>query len=562
MNAFSVAAEIDTYIDEFLADGRAQQYITSSLTELEETWDHDPIAGELFRDLLPIRSRVFRDVRKKVERRSLMDLRTLVRALVRRKDEYGQQIVAKLRDAISRPEDLTQKHRVLREISDLTRRYVTLLLNNGYSPTYLFNRAQFFTRPNKFGGRSFDEQFARIAEQLRSQVVEYDVHFAIATGSPDLLLSVTDEPGMVLEANAPASLSDPNRELIVRGVDAKVFATCQKVRATDPITAAFKSKERLDRLLDQATALELIGGIRVGAHSIATFTINNSAYSRHIDVDKLLGFMSSEIGTYFSASEGSVRDAVKSLSEDAVDRLGRSLRYLRIARDAVSMDQKLLNLWIALESLFDKSGTTLSRVLEYVPRLYAVAGLHRRVAYLRDLLAANTCPISPLAGQVMGDPGAVFSQEITENMIFLLLRNEPAAIEQFEALGELEHLKFRFLFVYDEVKDNAAISIRLKKSATDVTRQLRRIYFLRNKIAHSGFHGAVRPQLATHLLDYIAVCYRAISKAAACAEVGAKYSISDLLISARLGAEKVEARVALGTPPVTALSEVLLSPIL
>ena len=562
MNVFSSSLELLNYIHEYSQNNKNERYLVSTLAELEEVWNADCIASELLQDLVGLRNRSFAAARKCFDVSTLKELRALARALLSRKDDYAQRLVASLEDAIVSPADLTRKDRLLRRISELTGHYVTLLLNSGYSPTYLFNRAQQFTRPNKYGARTFAEQFRLVTERLLGQSIVFEVTFAIGTTQQSRLLAASGESGIQFSEDRPPQLSNLDYEKLVKGFDARLHATCNAVKAADPITAAFRSKDQLDQLLDQLTALEMVSEIKISPHCVATWSHNNYNYSHVVNVNLLLAFMSSEVGTYFSSSETSIRDSYKSLDDDAKDRLSRSLRYLSLARSSVSMDQKLLNLWIALESLFDKSGAIISTILVYLPRLYAVAGLHRRIAYLRDLLVENACAITPGVASAMGVSFDAFGSEITEENLFSLLRSESATIELFDSLGDLDHLKFKLRLIFEELRDNEAVSARLGKSAKDVERQLRRIYFLRNKIAHSGFHGVVRPQLATHLLDYIAVCYKAISKAAESVRGPEVYSISELLVAARMGADNIHDAVGGERPRIDSLDQILLKPVI
>ena len=562
MNVFSSSAELLNYIAEYSQNSKNERYLISTLDELEEVWDADCVAIDLLQDLRNLRLTSFSAARKKFDPLTVQQLRALSRAILSRKSEYSRRLIDMLEQAIVSAADLSRNERLLTRIHDLTGHYVTLLLNNGYSPTYLFNRAQQFTRISKYAGRTFPEQFRLITERLLSQSIDFDVYYAIWTTNQALLLEIGDEAGIEFTEARPARLQDRDHDKLVKGIDAKLYIVCRSVTATDPISAAFRSKDQLDRLLDQVTALEMVSELKVSPHCVAIWAHNGYSYTRTVSIDLLLAFMSSEVGTYFSSSETSIRESYRALNDGARDRLNRSLRYLRLARSSVSMDQKLLNLWIALESLFDRPGAILSNILEYLPRLYAVAGLHRRIAYIRDLLVENEVGITPGVAAEIGVSTEVFGAEITEEHIFRLLRNESATVELFNSLGTREHLKFKLKWIYEELKDNASISMRLRKSAKDVERQLRRIYFLRNKIAHSGFHGVVRPQLATHLLDYIAVCYKAISKATESVQGDQHYSIAELLIAARMGADNIFHEADGSNPLIIRLSQILLRPVI
>jgi hypothetical protein len=272
--------------------------------------------------------------------------------------------------------------------------------------------------------------------------------------------------------------------------------------------------------------------------------------------------LSSEGSAHFSSSDITIRHALPRLNIVGREQLGRSLRYLHLARESISLEQKLLNLWIAIESIFsDGESNILSNIIEYVPQIYANFGLLRRVRYLRWILVKNRIPTTPLI-QAQIVPGSVcFDENITDSKIFELLKNETAAIELFKSLSPKEHLKFKLMAVYNELKSNSAISERLKSSEIDVIRQLRRIYFLRNKIAHTGHYSNIRPQLVTHLLDYLAVCYLAIVTSAARAVQGETHSIGDMFAAYKMGVDVVASRCK-SADSITRLQQLIPVPII
>ncbi|MCY1455179.1 hypothetical protein D9M71_722930 [compost metagenome] len=135
-----------------------------------------------------------------------------------------------------------------------------------------------------------------------------------------------------------------------------------------------------------------------------------------------------------------------------------------------------------------------------------------------------------------------FDRTLTIDQVFMILREEPLAIEVFDSMGEKEHLKFKLMQVFEELKNNKALSDRLSKTEEDVSRQLRRIYFMRNKITHTGRFSGVRPQLITHLLDYIGVCYQVVFEASSKVKENHEYSLIELLTAAKIGSEIVSAK--------------------
>ncbi|MNC12576.1 hypothetical protein D3C75_603000 [compost metagenome] len=298
----------------------------------------------------------------------------------------------------------------------------------------------------------------------------------------------------------------------------------------------------LNQLLDVATAFDAGFDLSVSASCIACHQVQATLFNRHVPVDKLLTFTSSEIATRFSNPSGSISKTLNVLELESKNQLGRSLRYLRLAKESVSLEQKLLNLWIAFESLFvDLGSGIIGNMLDYVPVLYATAGLRRRIEYLRDLLVSNGVLVPQRVREKVVDK-VKFDRTLTIDQVFMILREEPLAIEVFDSMGEKEHLKFKLMQVFEELKNNKALSDRLSKTEEDVSRQLRRIYFMRNKITHTGRFSGVRPQLITHLLDYIGVCYQVVFEASSKVKENHEYSLIELLTAAKIGSEIVSAK--------------------
>lgn len=548
------------HIEAYQINEKNGGYVASSMEEITNCWDSDPVAQEILGDFSVLRL----DLSKKVKanefaHNALTRLKSFCRAILYRQEAYLTTLLAQLDNAVLGAADLTQKDRITSLIDRLTGLYTTYLLNQGYSPTYLYNRSEMFLRENNYGGRIFADQFHMITDRLRNKQSQFEVYYGFHTPKPNLLLSVTDEPDLQFLRTIPAEITAENLKKFKKNIQINIVAKAT-LTATDYVSAALKTKERLDRFLDAFTALEFDSELKMSAQCV---TINRGTpiHVKTLNVDVLLKFMSSEGGTTISQPSTPVRQIFKSLDESAKEQLSRSLRHLRLAKHSVSLEQKLLNLWIALESLFSNAGSSIiGNILEFIPQFYAVTGVIRRVAYLRELLVENRIPVTPLISAIIG-PGVVnFNSLVTDTQVFTILRSKKAAIELFNSLGNREHLKFKLMQIFEELKDNQSISSRLKRSEEDVNRQLRRIYFLRNKIAHTGHFQGVRPQLVTHLLDYVAISYRAIATAANKSKQGEVYSIEELLASGRMGVDVVIGRVA-SKDEVSTLDQVTLHPV-
>ncbi|QAU33756.1 hypothetical protein [Janthinobacterium sp. 17J80-10] len=561
MNIFSSSLEALTYISEYRSNDKNGGYILSSLDEIDSCLSNDPVAEFLFAKMEGSRQQIFKKIRGgDFSSGQLNRLSVICRGVLAREEDYEKELLADLNKVLFSNVELAQKDRLTTSIYALTGLYVTHLLNKGYSPTYLFNRAEQFTRETNYSGRNFKEQFEFITEKLRSHTTSFEVYFAIRSNKPSSLLAINDEDNCKFFSTIPDDIQDNKLKKSWAELNPNAIARLT-ITSTDFVSASWRTKDKLDQLIDAVTALELNPQIAFHPHCMAISRNQQFTHGESLNISLLIGFLTSESGTFFTKSDNTIRHALAKLNIEGKEHIGRSLRYLRLARESVSLEQKLLNLWIALESLFsDGENSILLNIVEYVPQIYALTGLQRRIEYLRDALVRHQIPITPLALSITkGD--AVFNEESTSSIVFEVLKNKDASIELFNSLGPKEHLKFRFYSTFMDMKDNKSLADRVKRSETDVARQLRRIYFLRNKITHTGHFANIRPQLITHLLDYLAVSYVAISKAAIQTKNDRLHSISDLLVAYKMGAEAVVSNINSSTA-INTFEEIVPTPLI
>ncbi len=562
MNIFSACEEMLIYIDQQYINEKNSAYVISAMKELDDCWSSDIVAQETLSDLAGLRILISKKVQSTtLNPVTLERLRVFCRATLSRYPAYELRLLGALEEAVIGEADIAQTDRITAQIYQLTGLYVTNLLNRGYSPTYLFNRADMFTREGNYAGRNFTDQFRQINERLRTNNILFSVHYGLSINKAALFTSIEDDPIFTFSSVIPPEIQDANLEKFKKDININLLAHAT-IEATDHVSAALRTKDNLDRLLDQTTAFENNVKLKVSAHCAISYQINGYTYTYVINVDLLLAFMSTEVAAPLLQRPIPIHKTLIGLNSTALDQIGRSFRHQRLARQASSLEQKLLNLWIALEALFqDMGGGILNSMLEYIPQIYATIGLSRRIEYIRSLLVVNTIGIPEAVRAAISTEAHRFNSNISDEQIFLLLKNEPMAIVLFDSIEGKEHLKFKLKATFKEFKDNNSIKNRILKSEDDVARQLRRIYFFRNKIAHTGHFKGVRPQLITHLSDYLYVTCRAISHASTLANNGENYSIIELLTAARMGADVVMERAS-SRDAITSYDQMVPSPII
>jgi uncharacterized protein (DUF2164 family) len=562
MNIFNGCKEALIYIDEFKSNEKNKSYVISALHEIENCWNEDPIAKQLLKHIEEARDHIFKKIQSGDFGAShLSRLRVVCNAILHFEDNYINTLSTSLHESVTGDTDLAKKGTITSDINTLTGIYITYLLNKGYSPTYLFNRSALLTRITNYGGRDFSQQLKLILDKLKNHKNSFDVYFALKSNKIQELLDIKEGSEIEFLDAIPNFISPQHASKLQKDFELNVVAK-GSVESTDYVSASWRVKEKLDKVLDAVTALDLNPRIETSANCVTLYKNQQLHHAESLNIDILIRFLSSEGGTYFSNSGTSILHSLSVLNEHGRDHLGRSLRYLRLARNSISIEQKLLNLWISLESIYtDSESGILTNILEYVPQLYAVTAIGRRVCYIRDLLSENSISTPPAIKENITNGADVFTKNVSESKIFELIKNKSLCTDLFNSLGNLEHLKFRLAAIHEELKDNKSISNRLKKSQVDVERQLRRIYFLRNKIAHTGHYENIRPQLITHLLDYIAVCYMAVASSAKAARPVTSHSMNDLVSAYKMGADVVMHR-ARSTEEIARLDDLVPVPII
>lgn len=564
MNIFSCCSEVLMHVGEHRRTRKNSRYLQAVVEEFKSCWEKDSIANILLADQESVLSDLLLKVSKgDTGANNLTRLEVLSSYLMSKKSEYSDLLYRELRDSVLGRKDLEKKDRNLSLIFRLTGLYITDLLERGFSPTYLYNRSEMLTRYNNYGNKNISEQFDSVFEKLKDGPRNFSVIFSIKTNKKNSLLKLKGESGFDFLTDAPQGVSDEDVEKLISEFRPSFYAAIE-VEANDYVRAAWLGKEKLDEFVDFASAIEINPRVQVAGHCIVSWRNGETNHRRTFDIQLLTQFLVSESGTYLSTSKTGISDIFENLDNAGRDCIRRSLRYLRIARGSASLEQKLLSLWISLESLFKDEDETgiINNVCDNVPKIYAVISITRRVRYLRELFYRSEVDVEKAVNDnVFDEPKTKFSSDVSDNEMFALLLNSDAALAQFESMGNKEYAKYMLVSARDEIVGNASLRRRLKNSMSDVDRQIRRIYFIRNKIAHSGHHSNIRPQLVVHLVDYLSSCYIAIALAARAKSGSAQVSLEKCLQAYSLGSERVIYRCD-SNEPISDFSELQVKPVI
>jgi hypothetical protein len=184
-----------------------------------------------------------------------------------------------------------------------------------------------------------------------------------------------------------------------------------------------------------------------------------------------------------------------------------ALQFFRLTHSAVSLESRAINLWIALEALFQTMDhdSIIGKLVEFVPKIQA---LH----YPKDTLRAFSQDIDPLwkrsrdTEEILTDLVKSSSVRLDPVDIGRLLTSgtDSPTFSRLKSITASNPLLLNRIWKYGRgmFKTPKDLAARLEQHEKNVRWQLRRIYRLRNRITHQGKTGPESAQLLDHLQQY------------------------------------------------------------
>lgn len=546
MNVISSTKEVLITIKDYRYDEKNVHNLRNSTEELKLCLHADTIAQKIYRKEIENLENVFKHINPedKIHYDVLRRLELLCKNILAGESSYFESLTENLKEIITDSGiDLSQKHRITKTIYHLTGLYISYLLSNNYSPKYLYNRTEYFTRQNNYKNRNFEEQFDHVLSILNSRIDTYTVCFAFHTRH---LHKLTSHPS-ILNATLRTDIADLFDKQNINKLNPdntyNIYALID-VETTDYISASFKAKEKLDVLIDLMNFHDLLHSRDIKDTCLTKVKIDTKTYIKEVKLGTLLSFVTvtstKEYYKYFDF----MLDLNNRLEVNSSDRLKRSLHYLRLSKDTNSLEQKLLNIWIALESLFDSQGNTIiGNISSWLPQVYATSSVRDRLNYLLDLLIKYKVQIPTDVKEKYQLEINHFTQDVSLSVFCTIFYDKESINKVFSTITEKEFLKFRMYSTFLELKNPKKVLSRINKTSIDVDRQLKRIYVLRNKLTHQAQRGTVKGQIVNHLFEYTMMCYHAIFTTLENSQDTRKLTIDDTLLAYQMGCEYIHTQL-------------------
>ena len=189
---------------------------------------------------------------------------------------------------------------------------------------------------------------------------------------------------------------------------------------------------------------------------------------------------------------------------DIVQKIQSSLSFASLSRASTSLEEKYMNMWIALESLCltDSFDNIIGSILKIVPDAVCLRYLYRVVRnFVED---CNRCEISFNFSTVTINSRDSNKEQIVCSMISLL--RDPIGYEELKAHCLVNTLlSKRCEDIHAIVCDHIRLRETVSKHHETVSWHLDRLYRIRNEIAHAATPQSISTiRYIEHLYDYLA----------------------------------------------------------
>lgn len=534
MGVLDLAREVLENIKVYEDNNKGKGYLISSLKELKLSLERDLVAKDIFVDLLS----VFDDCAKnfsseKFPKSLIIQLSILCKRITISKEQYFKELQLKLNSIILDELDLSKKETIANDIHSLTKTYVTFLLSSGYSPTFLFNKTQLLTRKSNYNGRIFKDQFKFFFSSLDCKVRDFRVFFGIKTNKKSTIKKYKPLKGIKLLTEIPDKHFTISTKTFLKFEPD--FYIQISIEALDYVSAALIASERIESEFDLLKTL--INKLNLTMHNscYVDYKIKGNNFQRDVNVVLLNSLLTYDLRSV-QLSHYLTLDFRNNIEFSSIRKIEGVLKNLRQVKESARLEQKLLNLWISLESLNysgdDKS--IISSVISFLPKAYALQSIRQRVEYILMLFVKYKVDFPESVKKRHNIEGEIITKDFDLNKFYEIITLERSAREICSNIKDFCFLYYRFYELYKIISSNKKVKERVSHTNEGIEKQLYRIYQKRNNVVHVGFSDDLSHYAINHLSDYVntllLLVFNTIENASHLSEI----TLDDILLSTQL----------------------------
>ena len=499
----NLAEEVMETIKEYEKSDKGKGYLASSLIELKQIFENDEIAKQVFEDIKPIFDSCAKNfTTEKFPKSLIYKLSIICKRISSENEKYLEKLILSLKDSILGSRDIKQKGRLTKEINSLTRTYVSYLLSIGYSPTFLYNKMEMFTRKNNYSTRTFLQQFELFINSLDCKKRKFNVFFAVKTNKKSTLSTYSTFKNSKVLNYIPKNHYTISKKTFSQFEPDLYYKLT--VDALDYVSAAWIASDYLESEIDYLLTLSPHTRLELFTSCYVDYKAKGQTFQRSVRINLLNNMLTYDQRGDSLAKLLNVNTSEK-LVQDSKKRLEGALKNIRIARETSRVEQKLINLWIALETLSYSTDeqSIISGIVNYTPKAYALNSISDRLRYVLDLLSKARIEVPVEVSNFIKSSKNFIEKTISIENFFKIIEIEDLALSIYNILGSYDLIKFRLISLHNEIKDKNKIKSRIEKTHSDVEKNLYRIYRYRNNVTHNGYVPNLSPYIINHLADYV-----------------------------------------------------------
>ncbi len=386
--------------------------------------------------------------------------------------------------------DFREKH----TLSQLAMLLALDLKNSGFSIDYLSTTSKALLNP-ALG--DFSARFRKLREAVSAESMSFLCHLLVR-GVADISLT---QHGEIMSADLDQINPDLVANLTQQDPEGVIVA-CQ-VEARDPNQAAFMAK----RIIEDQLAIRRLyfPQKHLNIHQNVLITDKVTQQSLLVSVSSA-GPKTPPKASDIDQKAADLAATVARLRSDDKSLFRAALQYYRLMLQATTDEARMINLWIALEALFQttESDTIIGRITSHVPTIMALT-------YVSDILRALSKDLRVWWKQTDTDSIRTFFRRSKEYFIhpfdlalLLTASDDSPEFKAFNALVSTNPLMVYRIYKLRNglFKSPIDMNKRIEEHKANVDWQLRRIYRLRNTITHQGRVSKNVVQLIEHLQEY------------------------------------------------------------
>lgn len=491
-NAASILNEIydSTYIIEQLHEYHTN--IDKLINELKSVIDNDLVIKKYYKflgEFIKKIQEIYESSIKNESRKNIPYFRNIIKVALSRLDDYKTHLYNEIENTLK--SDEIQKN----DLYSLVLHLGTQLQNDGFSIKDLRNSIDIFLNNSK---ADFLERFKDFKQQYAGSCDCYECHFIIKwTKSSEDFPKFTNQKISFYEGKTEG-ISEMEKSFYEKYPN-EVFA-CVEIESCD----YFSARENAEILLENLFSLKKLF-LKEKEISIkhSECLIKKDNETKIIEKETSRKF-------YIKDSKNSdehvvtFADMLMNINSNDSQRIISSLEYHKLGILSSSNEARLVNLWIALETLIpEEKSSIISRICSYVPSSITTE-------YINQLLRETCKLIKPLLKRpekklILKKLEIKTEHYITpKDLLNILLdvKHGKRIKLLLELVGDNTLLVYRICKLWEKFNEANKLCKFINNHHDNIELQLNRIYRARNGITHHGSSGYPLAQLIQHLHTY------------------------------------------------------------